>query len=353
MAPKKSKTAKTALKKTRTMADTLAVSVSCRERGILFPPSADLDGRRVSQAKDECCRCSKEEFQYWWELVLGRTDELQEQKQTNVVQSTNDAKHHESKRDRPRRRSNDCMSPVHCFLQEAKALLGNEVLADTRAETKRRQAAVKAKTTLKKVSKPALKRAGTMAKTARVSDGSHLTGLDLGPFRKEKRTSNEPMRAGRKQRQRLVVVAARNKLAIFDSLRTHRWCGLAFSSVYQHIFRVAFPRFRIRPHWLILCLACHTLLLLLLLLLCKQNITLDSDKTSSFSVFRPRLTFRECVWSTIVVRSFARSFVLVPWCAFLLTQGNCIDSVSSGWFNGMSEVWSPFPSILFSIERKD
>ena len=53
--------------------------------------------------------------------------------------------------------------------------MGNEVLADTRAETKRRQAAVEAKKTLGKVTKkqearkPALKRLGTMAKTANVS----------------------------------------------------------------------------------------------------------------------------------------------------------------------------------------
>jgi hypothetical protein len=55
-------------------------------------------------------------------------------------------------------------------------LLGKEVLADTRAETKRRQAAVSAKKTPEKVNKPkkggrkpALKRLGTMAKTAKVS----------------------------------------------------------------------------------------------------------------------------------------------------------------------------------------
>jgi len=44
-------------------------------------------------------------------------------------------------------------------------LLGTEVLADTRIETKRRQAAAKAK---KPKAKPALKRLGTMAKTATV-----------------------------------------------------------------------------------------------------------------------------------------------------------------------------------------
>ena len=58
--------------------------------------------------------------------------------------------------------------------QEGKALLGSEVLADTRAETKRRQAAVEAKKTLKQVSKPALKRLGTMAKTANVSSIEHF-----------------------------------------------------------------------------------------------------------------------------------------------------------------------------------
>ncbi|CAF3224283.1 unnamed protein product [Rotaria socialis] len=55
---------------------------------------------------------------------------------------------------------------------EAKELLGKEVLADTRQETKRRQAAEIAKTTRENAAKqkvgrkPALKRLGTMAKTA-------------------------------------------------------------------------------------------------------------------------------------------------------------------------------------------
>ena len=59
--------------------------------------------------------------------------------------------------------------------QEGKALIGKEVLGDTRTETKRRQAAVNAKKVLQTVTKsstgrkPALKRLGTMAKTARVT----------------------------------------------------------------------------------------------------------------------------------------------------------------------------------------
>ncbi|CAF0908572.1 unnamed protein product [Rotaria sp. Silwood1] len=57
--------------------------------------------------------------------------------------------------------------------KEAKTVIGTEVLGDTRSETKRRQAAVKAKKTLQEVTKPtsgrkpAIKRLGTMANTAR------------------------------------------------------------------------------------------------------------------------------------------------------------------------------------------
>jgi hypothetical protein len=53
-------------------------------------------------------------------------------------------------------------------LQEGKALLGNEVLADTRIETKRRQAAAERAKQSKQKRKPALKRLGTMARTAGV-----------------------------------------------------------------------------------------------------------------------------------------------------------------------------------------
>lgn len=65
---------------------------------------------------------------------------------------------------------------MFCFFKEAKALLGKEVLGDTRADTKRRQAAVNAKKTLEEVTKsikgrkPGLKRLGTMANTARVNN---------------------------------------------------------------------------------------------------------------------------------------------------------------------------------------
>ena len=60
------------------------------------------------------------------------------------------------------------------IIKEAKVLIGKQVLGDTRADTKRRQAAVKATQALQEVTKPtrarkpAIKRLGTMAKTARV-----------------------------------------------------------------------------------------------------------------------------------------------------------------------------------------
>ena len=60
------------------------------------------------------------------------------------------------------------------FHQEAKALLGQQILGDTRQETKRRQASASAKKApakakkAKPARKPALKRLGTMAKTAKV-----------------------------------------------------------------------------------------------------------------------------------------------------------------------------------------
>jgi hypothetical protein len=64
--------------------------------------------------------------------------------------------------------------------KEGKALIGTQALGDTRADTKRRQAAVKANKTLQEVTKPtggrktALKRLGTMANTARVNISSIL-----------------------------------------------------------------------------------------------------------------------------------------------------------------------------------
>ena len=73
--------------------------------------------------------------------------------------------------------------------KEGKAIIGKQTLGDTRGETKRRQAAVKAKQTLQEVTKPsggrkpALKRLGTMAKTARVSIFYLFSKTDLCAFK--------------------------------------------------------------------------------------------------------------------------------------------------------------------------
>ena len=111
------------------------------------------------------------------------------------------------------------------FSKEAKALLGKEVLADTRAETKRRQASATAKKPVAKAQpkrKPALKRLGTMAKTATVSS---LVLIEMTRrvfffvFRKEKRTLNE---LERNQHENVRVVdrrkAANNFLMIFSNI---------------------------------------------------------------------------------------------------------------------------------------
>jgi hypothetical protein len=64
---------------------------------------------------------------------------------------------------------------ITSIIKEGKTLIGKQVLGDTRADTKRRQAAVKATQALHEVTKPtggrkpALKRLGTMANTARVN----------------------------------------------------------------------------------------------------------------------------------------------------------------------------------------
>ena len=64
-------------------------------------------------------------------------------------------------------------------------MIGKEVLGETRSETKRRQAAVNAKKALEEVTKPAvkrktaLKRAGTMKVTARVTKEKRFEFLSI------------------------------------------------------------------------------------------------------------------------------------------------------------------------------
>lgn len=118
MAPKKSKSTKTTLKKTKTMAATVAAGQEFLQRKTNANRSTSSDdnssGTEPAKTKPNLSK-------------------------TRTMQNTT---------------------------TEAKVILGDQVLADTRAETKRRQAAAQAKNAPKKVKKPALKRLGTMAKTA-------------------------------------------------------------------------------------------------------------------------------------------------------------------------------------------
>jgi len=132
MSPKKSKTTKSSLKKTGTMAATAAAGQEYLKRT-------------------------------WGEDQLNKVNALLDARDEQGTTSSSSSKA-KPKLSKARTMQNTT--------KEAKALLGKEVLADTRAETKRRQAAVNAKKTLEKVNKPkvgrkpALKRLGTMAKTA-------------------------------------------------------------------------------------------------------------------------------------------------------------------------------------------
>lgn len=111
--------------------------------------------------------------------------------------------------------------------------MGKEVLADTRAETKRRQASAKAKKPAAKAKapakrKPALKRLGTMAKTATVSSviPEETTKYLLLFFRKEKRTLNELERNPHENVRVVDRKKAANNLLLLDDILEHFSCHL-------------------------------------------------------------------------------------------------------------------------------
>lgn len=87
---------------------------------------------------------------------------------------------------------------------EGKSLIGTEVLGDTRSETKRRQAAVNAKKALEQVTKaqgkrkPALKRLGTMANTAR--EGKDFVKRSSAKSSKTKSTTGRSRTGGRSKK---------------------------------------------------------------------------------------------------------------------------------------------------------
>ncbi|CAF0754224.1 unnamed protein product [Adineta ricciae] len=149
MSPKKSKTTKAMLKKSNTMAATAAAGQAFLKQSWgedkLKQVNAMLNARDNSDTSSD--------------------DEISSPPSTAVSSSA--AKKTKSK---PKLSKATTMKAT---AKEAKAILGTQSFGDTRTETKRRQAAIKAKEALQEVTKstggrkPALKRLGTMANTAK------------------------------------------------------------------------------------------------------------------------------------------------------------------------------------------
>ncbi|CAF0952030.1 unnamed protein product [Rotaria sordida] len=180
MAPKKSKAAKASLKKSGTMAATAAAG---------------------------------QEFlkQAWGEDKLNRVNALLEARDKSDTSDVNDtttasstaAGSSATTTSSSKTKAKPKLSKARTMkttAKEAKTLIGKEVLGDTRAETKRRQAAVKAEKTLQEVTKPTtgrrpgIKRLGTMANTAR--EGKAYIKRTAGNKQKGKSTTGRK-RTGR------------------------------------------------------------------------------------------------------------------------------------------------------------
>ncbi|CAF0940687.1 unnamed protein product [Adineta ricciae] len=133
MSPKKGKTTKSSLKKAGTMATTVAAGTDFLKRT-------------------------------WGEDQLNKVNAILDARDETSSASTSKAKA-KPKLSKARTMQNTA--------KEAKDLLGQQILGDTRQETKRRQASASAKKPAAKAKKakparkPALKRLGTMAKTAK------------------------------------------------------------------------------------------------------------------------------------------------------------------------------------------
>jgi len=183
MAPKKSKAAKAALKKAGTMAATAAAGQEFLKQAWgedkLNRVNALLEARDKSDTDDDSPTSSASS------TPVAST--------TATTSSTPKAK---PKLSKARTMKNTA--------KEAKALIGKQALGDTRAETKRRQAAVNATKALQEVTKPsggrkpALKRLGTMANTAR--EGKAFVKRSAGSKKKGKTaTARKRSSGGRKK----------------------------------------------------------------------------------------------------------------------------------------------------------
>ncbi|UJR27127.1 hypothetical protein I4U23_008426 [Adineta vaga] len=152
MAPKKSKTTKASLKKAGTMASTAAAGQEFLKQvwgeDKLKHVNAMLNARDKSDISTD-----------------DDADETASPPTTTASSSATTTTTSKPKLSKAR--------TMKTTAKEGKTIIGAQSLGDTRAETKRRQAAVKAKQALQEVTKstggrkPALKRLGTMANTAK------------------------------------------------------------------------------------------------------------------------------------------------------------------------------------------
>ncbi|CAF2126849.1 unnamed protein product [Rotaria magnacalcarata] len=191
MAPKKSKATKAALKKTGTMAATAAAG-----QEFLKQSWGEDKLNRVNAllgARDKTDASATDDDDDAAAAAATTTSSSTPVDATTVSSSASSSTKAKPKLSKARTMKNTA--------KEAKTLIGSEDLGDTRAETKRRQAAVKAKKTLEEVTKPtsgrkpALKRLGTMANTAR--EGKAYVKRTGGNKKKGRATSAGKRTGGR------------------------------------------------------------------------------------------------------------------------------------------------------------
>ncbi|CAF2440648.1 unnamed protein product [Rotaria sp. Silwood2] len=183
MAPKKSKTTKASLKKAGTMAATAAAGQEFLKQAWgedkLNRVNALLEARDKSDTNDDSdtpSASSPADAATTSSSVVSKTKAKPTLSKARTMKST-------------------------AKVCQTKTLIGTEVLGDTRSETKRRQAAVKAQKTLQEVTKPtsgrkpAIKRLGTMANTAR--EGKAYIKRTAGSKQKGKSTTGRKRTGGR------------------------------------------------------------------------------------------------------------------------------------------------------------
>ncbi|CAF1257275.1 unnamed protein product [Rotaria magnacalcarata] len=190
MAPKKSKATKASLKKTGTMAATAAAGQEFLKQSWGEDKLNRVNALLGARDKTDASATDDDDDAA---AAAATTSSSTPVDATTVSSSASSSTKAKPKLSKARTMKNTA--------KEAKTLIGSEDLGDTRAETKRRQAAVKAKKTLEEVTKPtsgrkpALKRLGTMANTAR--EGKAYVKRTGGNKKKGRATSAGKRTGGR------------------------------------------------------------------------------------------------------------------------------------------------------------